>query len=205
MALQAKLEGLTALILPIENVKEASIIEGIAIYGFSQLKEVVQFLKTGVSLRNQTTHSAFAHLTNLSKAIEQPLPKLEDIKGQAHCKRALERADPSGFDTAKAPDRHTPHTRIAKTPPGRKSSARRGQISARKGERCRVISRRGVPQFWGQMCPHFMKPQCIWSKVTVFGCGMQTGVNISIVITTCRMSATVIPMSSQPSPHRPHS
>ena len=98
MALQAKLEGLTALILPIENVKEASIIEGIAIYGFSQLKEVVQFLKTGVSLRNQTTHSAFDQSTNLSKAIEQPLPKLEDIKGQAHCKRALEIASAGGHN-----------------------------------------------------------------------------------------------------------
>ncbi len=87
MALQAKLEGLTALILPIENVKEASIIEGISIYGFSQLKEVVQFLKTGEIIKNDFTSAK--EMTS-PKNIEQPLPKLEDIKGQAHCKRALE-------------------------------------------------------------------------------------------------------------------
>ena len=35
MAIQAKAEGLAALILPIENLEEASMIEGIPIYGFS--------------------------------------------------------------------------------------------------------------------------------------------------------------------------
>jgi len=95
MALQAKLEGLTALILPIENVKEASIIEGIAIYGFSQLKEVVQFLKTGDIIKNDFTSAK--EMTS-PKNIEQPLPKLEDIKGQAHCKRALEIASAGGHN-----------------------------------------------------------------------------------------------------------
>jgi magnesium chelatase family protein len=95
MALQAKLEGLTALILPIENVKEASIIEGISIYGFSQLKEVVQFLKTGDIIKNDFTSAK--EMTS-PKNIEQPLPKLEDIKGQAHCKRALEIASAGGHN-----------------------------------------------------------------------------------------------------------
>jgi magnesium chelatase family protein len=95
MALQAKLEGLTALILPIENVKEASIIEGISIYGFSQLKEVVQFLKTGEIIKNDFTSAK--EMTS-PKNIEQPLPKLEDIKGQAHCKRALEIASAGGHN-----------------------------------------------------------------------------------------------------------
>lgn len=95
MAQQAKLEGLTALILPIENVREASIINGISIYGFSQLKEVVHFLKFGNDI---ITPSAKIKSIELPKVKEQPLPKFEDIKGQAHCKRALTIASAGGHN-----------------------------------------------------------------------------------------------------------
>ena len=95
MAQQAKLEGLTALILPIENVREASIINGISIYGFSQLKEVVHFLKFGKDI---ITPSAKIKSIELPKVKEQPLPKFEDIKGQAHCKRALTIASAGGHN-----------------------------------------------------------------------------------------------------------
>jgi magnesium chelatase family protein len=95
MAQQAKLEGLTALILPIENIREASIIEGISIYGFSQLKEVVHFLKTG---NDSMMQSPAINPIELPKVKEQSLPKFEDIKGQGHCKRALTIASAGGHN-----------------------------------------------------------------------------------------------------------
>ena len=99
MTMQAKLEGLTAIILPQENVEEAAIIKGIAIYGFNQLKEVVGFLKTGMvdeHFNNMTTIKA--NVVAAVPTLKQPLPNLEDIKGQAHCKRALEIASAGGHN-----------------------------------------------------------------------------------------------------------
>jgi magnesium chelatase family protein len=95
MAMKAKSAGLSALLLPIENVAEAALIEGLPIYGFSQLKEVVSFLTTGVHIN--TYEEVKDHAPLLQKK-EQPLPKLEDIKGQSHCKRALEIASAGGHN-----------------------------------------------------------------------------------------------------------
>lgn len=95
MAQQAKLEGLAALILPVENVREASIIEGVAIYGFSHLKELVHFLQTGT---NENSYSSFIKPYELPISKEQAMPKFEDIKGQEHCKRALAIASAGGHN-----------------------------------------------------------------------------------------------------------
>ena len=87
MVIKAKSEGLRAIILPIQNVQEASIIEGIPVFGFSQLSQVVHFLKQG----NLSAAINDQAICDYDKAIiNTTLPKLEDIKGQAHCKRALE-------------------------------------------------------------------------------------------------------------------
>jgi magnesium chelatase family protein len=112
MALQAKQEGLKALILPIENLEEASIIEGIPIYGFRQLKEVVEMLTMGAFIKPNSTITR----TIISpKNNEQPLPKLEDIKGQAHCKRALEIASAGGHNIIMIGPPGTGKTMLAKS------------------------------------------------------------------------------------------
>ncbi len=95
MAIKAKAEGIKALILPMENVEEASIIEGIPIFGFSQLSEVVHFLREG----NLKEKSSF--ISNYKPESIQnmhTLPQFEDIKGQIHCKRALEIASAGGHN-----------------------------------------------------------------------------------------------------------
>ena len=95
MAIKAKSEGLSAIILPIQNVQEAGIIEGIPIFGFSHLSEVVQFLNEGrASDANKFEQTQAAEISKLSFH----LPKLEDIKGQVHGKRALEIASAGGHN-----------------------------------------------------------------------------------------------------------
>lgn len=95
MAIKAKQEGMKALILPFENLAEASIIKGIAIYGFVHLKEVSDFLKSGANPHHQITQldSRF-DATDTKKS----LPQISDIKGQWHCKRALEIASAGGHN-----------------------------------------------------------------------------------------------------------
>ena len=95
MAIKAKSLGLLALILPIENAQEANIIEGVPIFGFSQLTEVVHFLKVGnfIPLKNEYVTQNIA-----AQIVYDTLPKMEDVKGQFHAKRALEIASAGGHN-----------------------------------------------------------------------------------------------------------
>ncbi len=95
MAIKAKSEGLLALIIPIENVQEASIIEGIAIFGFRHLMEVVRFIKEG-SLQSQDIYKSTSPLTTYPS--NSALPTLDDVKGQLHGKRAIEIASAGGHN-----------------------------------------------------------------------------------------------------------
>lgn len=94
MAIKAKSEGLSALIIPIENVREASIIDSIPIFGFSHLSEVIQFLKEGSLFAN--SHQP---ITDFNLKMESgKFPTMEEIKGQLHGKRALEIASAGGHN-----------------------------------------------------------------------------------------------------------
>jgi magnesium chelatase family protein len=95
MAIKAKSENIIAIIIPIENVQEASIIEGIPIFGFTHLKEVVEFINKG-SLQPQV-HNKYINPSPLLQSTIS-LPTLEEVKGQLHGKRALEIASAGGHN-----------------------------------------------------------------------------------------------------------
>ena len=45
IAVQAKASGFQSLIVPTENAKEAAVVDGLDVYGFSYIKEIISFLE----------------------------------------------------------------------------------------------------------------------------------------------------------------
>ena len=87
MAMQAKLESYSGIIIPMDNAKEASMVEGLPIFCFEHLTEVVDFLKS------PTLNNAFQK--NSSSNIDDTLIASNEtdfahVKGQQYAKRALE-------------------------------------------------------------------------------------------------------------------
>jgi magnesium chelatase family protein len=93
MSIMAKQSGIGRLILPEENVKEAAVVEGVLVYGFRSLSEVIEFLNGGLKKEPERTpeFSEF-HVEDFSQ------DDFSDIKGQEHAKRAVEIAAAGGHN-----------------------------------------------------------------------------------------------------------
>lgn len=94
IALRAREAGFKGLVLPLENAREAAVVDGLEVYGAGDLGEVVRFLngeegptKTQVDLKAE-----------LGKAgLGEPLD-FADVRGQESVKRALEVAAAGGHN-----------------------------------------------------------------------------------------------------------
>ncbi len=86
IAIQARKDKMKGIILPAQNANEAAIVQGIEVYGVTNLKEVVDFLNGEISLSPVVfdTREEFFH------GLEQMPYDFSDVKGQENIKRALE-------------------------------------------------------------------------------------------------------------------
>lgn len=93
MALKAKENKFKGIIVPMENVMEAAIVEGIDVYGFNHIKDVINMLdnETEDGLVKIDPNDQLSQFKSYSF-------DFEDVKGQENIKRAMEIAAAGGHN-----------------------------------------------------------------------------------------------------------
>ncbi|MFC0876585.1 YifB family Mg chelatase-like AAA ATPase [Saccharicrinis sp. FJH2] len=94
MAITTRHEGFKGIIVPVENVKEAAVVDGIEVYGMETLKQVVDFVNGEFDpdpVKVNTREEFFQHLGTGEL-------DFSDVRGQENVKRALEVAAAGGHN-----------------------------------------------------------------------------------------------------------
>lgn len=94
MAIKAKEEGFEGCILPIQNAREAAVVEEIKILGATTLTEVADFFTHGNGLPEVAVDTG----DEFSKGLKQNDYDFSEVKGQENVKRALEIAAAGGHN-----------------------------------------------------------------------------------------------------------
>lgn len=81
----AKEAGMERIVLPVENAAEASVVQGIKVYGFRKLEEVILFLRHQIEIEPTLFHNNGMMANTNSRDSD-----FADVRGQEQAKRALE-------------------------------------------------------------------------------------------------------------------
>lgn len=93
MALAAREENIKGVILPQDNASEAAVVQGVEVIGVSDLGQVVDFLNNGLALEPM-----IVDIDAIFAQHEEYHEDLNEVKGQALVKRALEIAAAGGHN-----------------------------------------------------------------------------------------------------------